>query len=101
MNALHPMALLEEKDNNEYYNFGQMLKQKYAADFIQSMIKEADDREKHNHWEVIHRGDKPPGVKTILAIWDFRRKHFHDGSINKHRARLCNHGVMQQYGVNY
>ena len=59
-----------------------MLKHKDATDFIHAMIKEADDREKHNHWEVIHRGDKPPGVKTILAIWGFRRKLFPDVRIN-------------------
>ena len=34
LNALHPMALLTEKENNESYTFGQMLKQPDAADFI-------------------------------------------------------------------
>ena len=43
LNALHPMALLSEKENNESYTFGQMIKQKDAADFIHAMIKEADD----------------------------------------------------------
>ena len=45
-----------------------MLKQKYAADFIQAMMKEADDHEKFNHWKVVHCWYKPPGVKNILAI---------------------------------
>ena len=78
-----------------------MLKHKDAADFIHSMIKEADDNEKRNHWEVVHFWDKPPGVKTILAIWDIRRKRFPGGRINKHKTLLCAHGGMQQYGVNY
>ena len=65
------------------------------------MIKEADDNEKHNHWEIVHFWDKPPGVKTILDIWDFRRKRFPDGRINKLKARLCAHCGMQQYGVNF
>ena len=64
------------------------------------MIKEADDNEKINNWEVVHCWDKPPGVKTILSIWDFRRKRFPDGRINKQKARLFAHGGMQQYGVN-
>ena len=98
---LHSMSLLAEKENNESYTFGQMLKNKYAADFIHAMIKEADDNEKRNHWEVVHRWDKPPGVKTILSIWDFRCKCFPDGRIIKHRAQLCAHGGMQQYGLNY
>ena len=40
-------------------------------------------------------------MKAILAIWDFKRKRFPDGSINKHNARIFAHGGMQQYGVNY
>jgi hypothetical protein len=42
-----------------------------------------------------------PGHKTIQAIWSFKRKHFSDGSLNKHKARLCAHGAMQQWGVSY
>ena len=74
-----------------------MLEQKDAANFTHAMIKEADDNEKHNNWEVVHRWDKPPGVKTILAILDFRCKHFSDGRIHKHKAQLCDNGGMQQY----
>ena len=40
-------------------------------------------------------------MKTIQAIWSFKRKRFPDGTLNKHRARLCAHGGMQQWGVNY
>ena len=40
-------------------------------------------------------------MKAILAIWDFKQKRFPDGRINKHKARLCAHCGMQQYGVNY
>ena len=61
-----------------------MLKHKDAADFIHTVIKEADDNEKRNNWEVVHCWDKSPGVKTILSIWAFRRKNFPDGHINKH-----------------
>ena len=68
LNALHPMALLEEKENNESYTFGQMLKQPDSADFIHAMIKEADDHESRDHWDVVPRWEKPPDVKAILAI---------------------------------
>ena len=78
-----------------------MLKQKYAADFLHAIIKEADDHEKRNHWEVVHRWDEPPVFKTILSIWYFGRKCFLNGRINKHKARLCDNGGMQKYGVNY
>ena len=40
-------------------------------------------------------------MKTIQAIWSFKRNCFPDGTLNKHKARLCAHGGMQQWGVNY
>ena len=78
-----------------------MLKQPDAAEFVKAMMKEADDHETKNQWEVIPRWQKPPNVKTILAIWSFKRKRFPDGRINKWKARLCAHGGMQEFGVNY
>ena len=55
LNALHPMAILAEKENNESCNFGQMLKQPDAADFIHATIKEADNYESRDHWDVVPR----------------------------------------------
>ena len=74
LNLLHPTALATEEEDNESYTFKQMLKQPDAADFIQAMMKETADHESRDHWTVIPRSRKPPGVKTILAIWAFKRK---------------------------
>jgi hypothetical protein len=44
----------------------------------------------------------PAEMKTIMSIWSFKRKRLPDGTLNKHKARLCAHGGMQQpLGVNY
>ena len=94
LNALRPMALLEEKENNESYTFGKMLKQPDADDLIHAMIKEADDHESRDQWDVLLCWEKPPDVKAVLDIWDFKRKRFPDGRINKHKARLYAHGGM-------
>ena len=101
LNNLHPMALLAEKQDNESYTFREMLKQSDAAEFIKAMMKESSDHESRGHWTVIPRHKKPPDVKTILAIWAFKRKRYPDGRINKWKARLCAHGGMQTYGENY
>jgi hypothetical protein len=65
------------------------------------MLKEIDDHKSRHHWEIVHRSTIPPGHKTIQAIWSFKRKCFPDGTLNKHKARLCAHGDMQQWGVSY
>ncbi len=43
----------------------------------------------------------PLGTKTIMSIWSFKRKRYPDGTLNKHKARLCAHGGMQTWGQNY
>ncbi len=45
--------------------------------------------------------DMPSDTKTIMSIWSFKRKHYPDGTLNKHKARLCVHGGMQTWGQNY
>jgi len=71
------------------------------ADFINAMIDEVCSHEENSHWELATRSSIPRGIKPILAIWSFKRKRFPNGSLNKHKARLCAHGGMQQWGVNY
>ena len=77
-----------------------MLKQKDYQDFIKAMSVEIDDHTTRQHWKV-HLRSECNFPKTILAVWSFKRKRFPDGSLNKHKARLCAHGGMQQWGVHY
>ena len=41
------------------------------------------------------------GKKNIMSIWKFNRKRTRYMRLIKHKARLCSHGGMQQWGVNY
>jgi len=101
LNAIHHLVLASGKANNEIYTFREMLKEEDSADFIKAMVKEFRDHESRGHWEIVKRNQIPPGIKTIQAIWAFKRKRFPNGELNKHKARLCAHGGMQQWGINY
>jgi hypothetical protein len=46
----------------------------------------------------MERKDLPISTKTIMAIWSFKCKQFLDGTLNKHKARLCAHGGQQTWG---
>jgi hypothetical protein len=89
------------KESNESYTFKEMLRQDDRDQFVEAMQKEIDDHTKRKHWEIILRSEMPKDTKTIMAIWSFKRKRFPDGTLNKHKARLCAHGGQQQWGVNY
>ena len=101
LNQIHHMVLATGQTSNEVYTFKDMLKEDDRVDFIDAMEKEISAHEKRKHWESVPRSSLPTGTKTIQAIWAFKRKRFPCGLLNKHKARLCAHGGMQQWGVNY
>jgi hypothetical protein len=43
----------------------------------------------------------PSDTKTIMSIWSFKRKHYPDGTLNKHKACICVHGGMQTWEQKY
>ncbi len=99
INVLHNSVLAT--DANENYTYSQAMKQDDAKDFIEAMATEVEAHESRNHWTMVSRNTLPSGAKTIRAIWSFKRKRYPDGRLNKHKARLCAHGGMQQWGENY
>lgn len=99
-NYLHPMSFVAQGGMNEVYTFREAMQQPDRAEFVQAMVKEVDDFTKRKHWKVVSR--KSIGnAKTIKAIWSFKRKRRPDGSLLKHKARLCAHGGMSVYGEHY
>ena len=65
------------------------------------MLEEIEVHEKREHWTLMNRKDMPAGAKTIMAIWSFNRKRYPDGSLNKHKARLCAHCGQQTWGQGF
>ena len=94
LNYINPMAYAAELSDNETYTFKQKLQQADKNDSILAMMKEIQYHEKRQHWHLFPRANIPKGHKTILAIWSFKRKRFPDGTINKHKSRLCDHGSI-------
>jgi hypothetical protein len=101
LNTVHHAVLNVVAGDNDTYTLRDMLKQEDKSSFITAMMKEVRDHESRNHWTIMPRSVIPSGTKTILAVWSFKRKRYPDGRILKHKARLCAHGGMQTWGVNY
>ncbi len=64
------------------------------------MVKEVDDLFDTGVWRLCRRSDLGI-IKTIKTVWSFKRKRLPDGTITKHKARLCAHGGMQIEGVHF
>jgi hypothetical protein len=87
--------------SNETFTYKQALQEPDYHDFIKAMVHEVEDHESRDHWTCMRRSDMPESTKTIMSIWSFKRKRYPDGTLNKHKARLCAHGGMQTWGTNY
>ena len=58
----------------------------------------AHEIDKHQNIVIIRELN---GKNTIMPICYFRRKMAPDGRLIKHKSRLCAHGGIQKWGVNY
>jgi hypothetical protein len=86
--------------SNETFSYNQALKQDDFCKFIKAMMVEVSDHESREHWTLTKRWDMPEDTKTIMSIWSFKRNRYTEGTLNKHKARLCAHGGMQTWGQN-
>lgn len=101
LNNFNHISLTSDVSSNETFTYQTAMKQDDWPMFVQAMEKEIDDHESRNHWSLVPRASLPRTAKTIKAIWSFKRKRFPDGTLNKHKARICAHGGMQEWGENY
>ncbi|EJK58187.1 hypothetical protein THAOC_21711, partial [Thalassiosira oceanica] len=101
INCFQHYAFSVKLDLNETFTYKGAQQQPDWGMFFKAMQKEIADHEERGHWTLVERTTMPKWAKTIQAIWSFKRKRYPDGRINKHKARLCAHGGMQQWGENY
>ena len=72
--------------SNKSFTYSQMLHEDDQVKFFEAMEVEVWNHKERNHWTLLLRKDLPADVKTIMAIWSFKRKRFPDGTLNKHKA---------------
>ncbi len=77
------------------------MNQEDAHLFVEAMQKEVADHKSRDQWTIVPCSTVPNTAKPIQAIWSFKQKRRPDGTLFKHKARLCAHGRMQQWGTNY
>ena len=67
---------------------------------MEFMCQEIDSRELRDHWTSMKRTELC-NTKTIFAICVFNMKRYPFGDVDKYKARICAHGGIQQWRVNY
>ena len=74
---------------------------RWPCKILWSMEVKIDDHKTHHNWDLMLCKDLHLGTKTIMAILSFKGKRFPDGTLNKHKARLCAHGGQQTWLQDY
>ena len=82
--------------SNDNYTYSQAIQQTDEDKFIGAMVVEVSAQKYCDHWKMVPRLSLPVGTKTIQSVWSFNRKHLLDGSLNKHKSRICAHVGMQR-----
>ena len=90
--------------NNEVYNLKKMLQQPDKDQFAEAMKKEVQSLLDEKIWKSVPRREmkehyarqRALGIEIkreqIMMVWLFKRKRHPDGTLDKHKARLCCHG---------
>lgn len=100
LNSIQPLAYVANQGTNDVFTFREAMQQEDRAEFIKAMVQEIQDHTERGHW-CLRRRCELGNIKTIKAVWSFKRKRKPDGTLIKHKARLCAHGSMQVYGEHY
>ncbi len=79
----------------------QMLKAPDRAEFLTGQTKEITGLINAKVFTFLPKESKPAAHNLLNAIWSYRRKRRPDGSLEKHKARICADGSRMQYGVDY
>jgi Reverse transcriptase (RNA-dependent DNA polymerase). len=100
LNSIQLLAHVANQGKNDVFTFREAMQQEDRAEFIKAMVQEIQDHTERGHW-CLRRWCELGNVKTIKAVWSFKRKRKPGGTLIKHKARLCAHGGMQVYGEHY
>ena len=78
-----------------------MLRAKDKEKFLSAEVKEIDGLSRQQVFELVRRDSLRPDTQYMRAVWTYRRKRAVDGTLLKHKARLCADGRRQVKGIHF
>ena len=98
LNEVHHLFYATNKSSKESFTFRNVMKQDDKLALVDAREKDITYHSNCGHWSIFHHDNIPNESRPIKAIWLFKRKQKPDVELLKHKARLCYHGGMQQWG---
>ena len=88
-------------NNPDVLTRSKMLKTDDKDDFRNSEVPGIRGLEEADVFEFKPTKTKPSDVKLLGSIWSYRRKRRPDGTLLKHKSRICVDGSQQRDGIDY
>jgi hypothetical protein len=78
-----------------------MFKADDAAKFIECQADEINGLRKFDVMDICPISSLPPRARLLSSIWSYRRKRLPNGTLLKHKSRICVNGKEQAFGRDY
>ena len=86
--------------SNDNYTYLQSMQQNDKYKFTGAAVVEVMAHKECDHWTMVPLSSLSVGTKTSIHLV-VQEKRFPDGSLNKHKDRICANGGIQRWGDNY
>jgi hypothetical protein len=97
----NPIAFHAEMMGDILY-LQQALKQPYAKEFVQAVIKEINGHVDFNNRTLQKQSNVPEDIQIVPSVWSLQcKRDLTTNKVKSHKARLNLHGEKQVYGMNY
>ena len=81
--------MLRQPDRDQ---FVESMRLEVESLFAQKIWETASKTTMYEHYKKLEKQGKLVKRHQIMMIWSFKRKRHPDGSLQKHKVRLCCHG---------
>jgi hypothetical protein len=87
--------------NTDVSTHAQMKRQVDADKFVDAQHPEIEGLQEIETFEYISKSKLPPKTRYVDLTWTYRRKQHLEGSLKKHKARICVNGSRKIQGIDY
>ena len=102
-NDTHPLAFVAGcmGGNPNILTHRDAMRASDVPQFEESMDSEMENLFTNEIYELIQRNEVPPSKTVLRSIWSHQRKTKPDGTVYRHRSRICVDGSMQKEGIDF
>ena len=97
LSEITPFTYIAKGGNPNILNHRDAMKADDNEQFLTSMKQEVDKLLENEIYEIVPCNTVPKTKTVLNAVWSHRRKTTPNGTVYRHRSRICANGSQQNY----